>query len=112
MSRAGWRIRPDTPAFTIMLGALAALPPLSIDMGLPAFPELEQQFGASATGAGLTLSVFLAGFALAQLALGPLSDSVVTSNSVCPARSIRLAEISTSASAVGSVQKALPALTG
>lgn len=70
------RVPPETAAFTVMLGALAALPPLSIDMGLPAFPALEKYLGASASGAGLTLSVFLAGFSVAQLVLGPLSDRV------------------------------------
>jgi DHA1 family bicyclomycin/chloramphenicol resistance-like MFS transporter len=68
------RVRPESFAFTLLLGALAALPPLSIDMGLPAFAALERELGASAAGAGLTLSVFLAGFACGQLVLGPLSD--------------------------------------
>jgi len=67
-------IRPQSIAFTVLLGALAALPPLSIDMGLPAFPALERELGTTAAGAGLTLSVFMAGFSVAQLFLGPLSD--------------------------------------
>jgi DHA1 family bicyclomycin/chloramphenicol resistance-like MFS transporter len=67
-------IRPASVAFTVLLGSLAALPPLSIDMGLPAFPALERDLGSSAAGAGLTLSLFMAGFAAAQLVLGPLSD--------------------------------------
>jgi MFS transporter, DHA1 family, multidrug resistance protein len=67
-------IRPQSIGFTFLLGALAALPPLSIDMGLPAFPALERDLGASAAGAGLTLSVFMSGFSIAQLLLGPLSD--------------------------------------
>jgi DHA1 family bicyclomycin/chloramphenicol resistance-like MFS transporter len=67
-------IRPKSVGFTVLLGALAALPPLSIDMGLPAFPPLEQDLGASPAGAGLTLSVFMAGFSVSQLLLGPLSD--------------------------------------
>jgi DHA1 family bicyclomycin/chloramphenicol resistance-like MFS transporter len=67
-------IRPQSLAFTILLGALAALPPLSIDMGLPAFPALQRELATSAAGAGLTLSVFMAGFSVAQLLLGPLSD--------------------------------------
>lgn len=67
-------IRPETVAFTLLLGGLAALPPLSIDMGLPAFPALERDLGTSAAGAGLTLSLFMAGFSLSQLVLGPLSD--------------------------------------
>ena len=55
---------------------MAALPPLSIDMGLPALPLIERNLPASAAGAALTLSVFLAGFAVAQLLLGPLSDRI------------------------------------
>ena len=61
-------------AFILLLGALAALPPLAIDMGLPALPDLEQSLGASSTLAGMTLSVFLFGFAAGPLVLGPLSD--------------------------------------
>ena len=60
--------------FTIFLGALAALPPLSIDMGLPAFPQVEAQLGASASQVTQTLSLFLLGFATGPLLLGPLSD--------------------------------------
>jgi DHA1 family bicyclomycin/chloramphenicol resistance-like MFS transporter len=70
------RIRPESFGFTLLLGALAALPPLSIDMGLPALPLLESYLGASPEGAGLTLSLFLAGFAASQLVLGPLSDRI------------------------------------
>ena len=68
------RIRPESFGFTLLLGSLAAIPPLSIDMGLPAFAALERELGASAAGAGLTLSLFMAGFACSQLVLGPLSD--------------------------------------
>jgi len=68
------RIRPKSLSFTILLGALAALPPLSIDMGLPAFPEISKAFGTSPSLVGLTLSLFMLGFAVAQLIFGPLSD--------------------------------------
>lgn len=34
------RIRPNSLGFTLLLGALAALPPLAIDMGLPALAAL------------------------------------------------------------------------
>jgi DHA1 family bicyclomycin/chloramphenicol resistance-like MFS transporter len=67
-------IRSRSIGFTILLGALAALPPLSIDMGLPAFPALTRELHTTAAGAGLTLSLFMAGFAVAQLVLGPMSD--------------------------------------
>ncbi|MBN8891146.1 MAG: hypothetical protein BGP12_03660 [Rhodospirillales bacterium 70-18] len=68
------RIRPESPAFTVLLGALAALPPLSIDMGLPALDLIRASLDATAEQAALTLSVFLAGFGAAQLLVGPLSD--------------------------------------
>ena len=67
-------IRPKSVGFTIFLGALAALPPLSIDMGLPAFPTISVALGASSGSVGLTLSLFMLGFAVAQLVFGPLSD--------------------------------------
>jgi DHA1 family bicyclomycin/chloramphenicol resistance-like MFS transporter len=67
-------IQPAKLSFTIFLGALAALPPLSIDMGLPAFPQVEAQLGASASEVTQTLSLFLLGFATGPLLLGPLSD--------------------------------------
>jgi DHA1 family bicyclomycin/chloramphenicol resistance-like MFS transporter len=61
-------------AFTLMLGALAALPPLGIDMSLPALPSIAASLGTSAAAAGATLSIFLLGFAAAPLVFGPLSD--------------------------------------
>lgn len=67
-------LRPQSLAFTFLIGALAALPPLSIDLGLPALTMLEESLGASHTQAALTLSLFLAGFGLSQLVMGPLSD--------------------------------------
>ncbi len=53
---------------------MAALLPLAIDMGLPALPAIERSLHASPAVAGQTLSLFLVGYALGQLALGPLSD--------------------------------------
>ena len=67
-------IRPTSLAFSLMLGAFAALPPLSIDMGLPASPLLQSTLGASSAQAALTFSLFVAGFGLSQLLMGPLSD--------------------------------------
>ena len=68
------RISPKSLSFTILLGALAALPPLSIDMGLPAFPAITKALNTSPSLVGLTLSLFMAGFATAQLIFGPLCD--------------------------------------
>ena len=68
------RIRPNSLGFTVLLGALAALPPLAIDMGLPALAALGVSLNASPAASGLTLSLFMAGFAIAQLIFGPFSD--------------------------------------
>ena len=58
----------------ILLGSLSAFGPLSIDMYLPALPQLSADFHVGATAAQLTLTACLAGLALGQLAAGPLSD--------------------------------------
>jgi DHA1 family bicyclomycin/chloramphenicol resistance-like MFS transporter len=59
---------------TLLLAALTGLTALSIDMSLPAMPQLQETFGAGVSAVQLTLSVFLAGFALGQVFCGPLSD--------------------------------------
>lgn len=68
------RIRPNSLGFTLLLGALAALPPLAIDMGLPALAALGLSLNAPSAATGLTLSLFMAGFAIAQLVFGPFSN--------------------------------------
>ncbi|BAZ13397.1 major facilitator superfamily protein [Calothrix sp. NIES-4071] len=68
------RIKPKSLGFTILLGALSALPPFSIDMALPAFPKISATLSTSPGAVGLTLSLFMLGFAVAQLGFGPLSD--------------------------------------
>ena len=64
------------PSFglALLLTTLVALGPLSTDLYLPALPTLARVFGSDAAGVQLTLSVFLAGFAVGQLFYGPLSD--------------------------------------
>ncbi len=66
----------DSPRLLGLLGALSAMVSLSIDMGLPALPALAVALHAPQRDATLTLSLFLAGFALAQLGFGPLSDRI------------------------------------
>ncbi len=68
------QFKPKSVGFTIILGVLAAMLPLSIDMGLPAFPAIGTSLNASPAAVGLTLSLFMAGYAISQLAFGPLSD--------------------------------------
>ena len=60
------RIKPNTLSFTLLLGALAGLLPLSIDMGLPAFPNIGTSLNVSPGTVGLTLSLFMAGYATSQ----------------------------------------------
>ena len=59
---------------TALIASLVALGPLSTDMYLPAFPALKAAFSADIDQVQRTLSVFMLGFALAQLVYGPLSD--------------------------------------
>lgn len=48
--------------------------PVSIDMYLPAMPQLEIVFNASASAVESTMVTFLIGFALGQLLYGPITD--------------------------------------
>jgi DHA1 family bicyclomycin/chloramphenicol resistance-like MFS transporter len=68
------KLSPASLGFTIFLGALAAMPPLSIDMALPALVPIAHALGASASLVGLTLSLFMAGFAIGPLIYGPAAD--------------------------------------
>ena len=59
----------------ITLAGLTATIALSVDMSLPAQPTLAGRFDVSSEDAQLTLSVFLFGFAVAQIVVGYLSDA-------------------------------------
>ena len=59
---------------TLVLGLVMAIGPLAIDMYLPALPALQAEFGTSAGRVQQTLSAYLLGLALGQLAFGPLAD--------------------------------------
>ncbi|MFD5097930.1 Bcr/CflA family multidrug efflux MFS transporter [Streptomyces albidochromogenes] len=59
---------------TLVLGGLTALPPLSMDMYLPALPEVTRVLRSPAATVQLTLTACLAGMALGQLVVGPMSD--------------------------------------
>jgi MFS transporter, DHA1 family, multidrug resistance protein len=60
----------------LVLGALTALGPLTIDLYLPAFPDIAGDLGATEAQVQLTLTGTLLGFAVGQLILGPWSDAV------------------------------------
>lgn len=58
----------------ILLGALTAFAPMSIDMYLPAFPAMAQSLNASPEQVQATLATFFAGMAIGQFLYGPASD--------------------------------------
>lgn len=60
--------------FLVWLAGLSVLGFLATDMYLPAFANIQQDLHTSAAVVSATLSLFLAGFAVAQLVWGPLSD--------------------------------------
>lgn len=62
------------PPWLILMGALAALGPLAIDMYLPAFGAMAHDLGVSPGLVERTLASYLLGLALAQLVYGPLAD--------------------------------------
>ncbi|MGF9694873.1 multidrug effflux MFS transporter [Rhizobium sp. 0TCS1.26] len=62
---------------TTVLGALlTTLGPISMAIYTPAMPQLVLAFGTTEAAIKLSLSMFFAGFALAQLVAGPLSDAL------------------------------------
>jgi len=67
-------LKPTSLACTLSIALLVALGPLATDMYLPSLPGLVDELSTSAGQVQLTLSLFLAGFALAQIIYGPLSD--------------------------------------
>lgn len=58
----------------VVLGALTAAAPLSLDTYLPALPALTADLATSPSVAQLSLTSCLVGLALGQLVAGPLSD--------------------------------------
>jgi Bcr/CflA subfamily drug resistance transporter len=58
------------------LAGLSMLGYLATDMYLPAFGAMQQDLQISAGAISASLSIFLAGFAFAQLLWGPLSDRI------------------------------------
>ena len=58
----------------LVLSLLAALEPLSIDLYLPAFADIAESLQVSMGEVQISLSIFLAGFAIGQLFWGSLSD--------------------------------------
>lgn len=59
---------------TLLLGALTAFAPMSIDMYLPSFPTLQREFAGNPGLVQATLSLFFIGLAIGQAVYGPLAD--------------------------------------
>jgi len=63
------------PAYmVVVLGLLTMFGPLSLDLYLPALPQLADDLATSASAAQLSITACLVGLALGQLVAGPLSD--------------------------------------
>src|SRR5688572_771977 len=58
----------------IVLGILNALTPFTIDLYLPAFPQIAADLDIAVSRMSLTVSVYFIGFALGQIIYGPLLD--------------------------------------
>lgn len=58
------------------LGVMSMSAALSTDLYLPSFPALAKAFDVGPTTVQLTLTAFMAGLALGQLLVGPLSDAL------------------------------------
>ncbi len=68
--------RRDKLKYILILGALVALGPFTVDLYLPAFPEVAADLQANDAAIQLTLTATMIGFALGQLIVGPLSDAL------------------------------------
>ncbi|WP_430742834.1 Bcr/CflA family efflux MFS transporter [Bacillus atrophaeus] len=62
-------------ALAFLLGMLAILGPLNIDMYLPSFPEIADDLSARASLVQLSLTACLIGLTIGQIIVGPVSDA-------------------------------------
>src|ERR671917_2589311 len=58
----------------VVLGMLSTFGPLSLDLYLPALPQLAAELEATPSAAQLTITACLVGLAVGQVVAGPLSD--------------------------------------
>jgi MFS transporter, DHA1 family, multidrug resistance protein len=68
------RTRSATLLIILILGALSTVSPFSIDMYLPAFPQIAHDLGTTQAEISLSVSGYFVGLAFAQLFYGPLLD--------------------------------------
>jgi MFS transporter, DHA1 family, multidrug resistance protein len=67
-------LAPNSAALTVLLGALTAIGPMSMDIYLVSVPSMTDALNATVGQVQLTLSLYMAGFAVGQLFYGPISD--------------------------------------
>ncbi len=66
--------RPSNLTIILILGALTTVSPFSIDMYLPAFPQIAAALGSTPAEVSLSLSSYFIGLAVGQIFYGPLLD--------------------------------------
>jgi DHA1 family bicyclomycin/chloramphenicol resistance-like MFS transporter len=59
----------------LVLGLLSAIGPFSIDMYLPALPEIGRDLGAAETTVQQTITLYFLAFGLSQFLWGPMADA-------------------------------------
>ena len=67
-------LRTESAAMTLLLGALIAIAPFTMDIYLASMPSMTHALAATPEEVQLTLSVYMYGWGFAQLVAGPLSD--------------------------------------
>lgn len=74
--RQGSTIKPSQHVWLVLiLGALSAFGPLSMDMYLPSLPSLTRDLNTTTSLAQLSITACLIGLAVGQIIIGPFSDS-------------------------------------
>ncbi|MEH8026584.1 Bcr/CflA family multidrug efflux MFS transporter [Gallibacterium anatis] len=63
-------------AFVLILGLLSMMPPLGIDMYLPAFLNISRDLNVPSSQVQYTLTMFTLGMGVGQLVWGPIADSI------------------------------------
>jgi MFS transporter, DHA1 family, multidrug resistance protein len=66
--------KPSKAALVAILGSLAMMGPLTIDMYLPALPAVVSEFQTTESYVQLSLTFYLVGLVLGNLLAGPISD--------------------------------------
>jgi DHA1 family bicyclomycin/chloramphenicol resistance-like MFS transporter len=66
--------RTDSNLIILILGSLATVSPFAIDMYLPAFSQIAEDFGTTPARVSLSVTSYFIGLALGQMIYGPLLD--------------------------------------